>query len=74
MTLSAIRDFLRERGPASVGDIARHFGSDTVMAETMIDEWIRRGMVEKKAADSFSHVCCGKCSAHRSDICHWIGA
>ncbi|MCF8217228.1 MAG: FeoC-like transcriptional regulator [Chlorobium sp.] len=58
---------------ASIGEIARHFGSDQAMIEVMIDEWIRKGKVEKKAQDSFSHACCGKCGTYRSNPYRWIG-
>lgn len=72
MTVSDIRWFLREMGPASISDIARHFGADPHTAETMIDEWIRKGKVEKRVADSFSRACCGKSDSHRADLYAWI--
>lgn len=50
MTLSDIRGFLRERQHASIGEIAGHFGTDPSTMEARIDEWIRKGKVEKKAA------------------------
>lgn len=61
MTLSAMRDFIRERRQVSVKDAARHFGTDPSAVEPLMDYWVSKGNVLRRTGDVFSSACCGKC-------------
>ncbi|MDR1888171.1 MAG: FeoC-like transcriptional regulator [Zoogloeaceae bacterium] len=62
MTPSALRDYLREKGPSSLIDLAAHFGVGVGFVEEVLAYWRRKGNILETVAS------CGKactdCSAN----------
>ena len=48
MILSEVRHYLRQRGQASLDDIALHFDADPMAVRGMLDIWIRKGKAHKQ--------------------------
>ncbi|MEW8626864.1 MAG: FeoC-like transcriptional regulator, partial [Candidatus Thiodiazotropha sp.] len=46
--LSAIRDYLQQRGEASLADISRHLDADADAVRGMLEQWERKGRVERR--------------------------
>lgn len=72
MILSDIRDYLEKRGQASLGDIALHFDSDPAAIQGMLDVWIRKGKVEKRAATASCGSSCQQCDPATTEIYRWV--
>ena len=47
MTLTDIKEFLRENNRVSLGEIAGHFSADKGQIESMLDHWVRKGRLPK---------------------------
>ncbi|CCG09842.1 FeoC-like transcriptional regulator [Pararhodospirillum photometricum] len=61
MILQRLKTTLRTRREASLGDLSREMEAAPEAVETMLDHWIARGQVEKRApACSKSGCSCGK--------------
>jgi len=73
MSLTDIRDYLREEGGASLVEIARHFKAEPTLVESMLDRWILKGRVVAKHRDVFGSACCGKCGGSGHIRYEWIG-
>ncbi|MEJ2529548.1 MAG: FeoC-like transcriptional regulator, partial [Gammaproteobacteria bacterium] len=50
MILSDIKQYLIQRGSASLSDISVHFDADPNAVRGMLEQWIRKGKVSKQAA------------------------
>ncbi len=72
MILSDIRDYLKQRGQASLADIALHFESDPAAVQGMLDIWIRKGKVEKRAATASCGSSCQQCDPAATEIYRWL--
>ncbi|GHU11360.1 hypothetical protein FACS1894185_4470 [Betaproteobacteria bacterium] len=57
MTPSELRSYLRERGQASLMDLAAHFGVGIGLIEALMAYWQRKGRIQESAA------VCGKACA-----------
>ena len=73
MILSDIRNYLRQRGQASLSDIALHFDSDPDAIRGMLDTWVRKGRVVKLDGGS---ACggCNQCDAAANEVYQWVSA
>ena len=71
MILSDIRNYLRERGQASLSDVALHFDSEPDAVRGMLDIWVRKGRLLKLDGGS---ACggCNQCDAAANEIYHWV--
>ena len=70
MILSDIRDYLRERGQASLSDIALHFDSEPDAIRGMLAIWIRKGKVAPLAGPACGG--CNQCDAAASEVYQWV--
>jgi hypothetical protein len=73
MTLTDLKEYVRERGIVSLHEMSLHFSSDASAISAMMENWIRKGKVEKIQMDSGS---CGGCVMCPKDIkvhYQWIG-
>lgn len=70
MILSDIRDYLQERGSASLMDMAHRFDTDPDALRGMLGQWVARGRVvlERSGRDCGG---CGKCEAAQIEIYRW---
>ena len=74
MTPSTVRDYLKERGNASLSDVALHFdaGEDSVRA--VLDLWVAKGKIRPLAAGAACSRAgsCGR-SCKAEEIYEWVG-
>ncbi len=60
MMLGEIRDYLQQRGSASLTDVATHFDISPDTAQFALNYWQRKGKVREQAAACSSGGCGGK--------------
>ena len=68
--LSQIRDYLRERGQASLRELAQRFNSEPEALRGMLDHWIRKGQVSRHTVDA-SCGGCTQCDPAATEIYVW---
>ena len=71
MILSDIRNYLQDRGQSSLSDIALHFDIEPDAARGMLDIWIRKGMLQRRAATSSCGTNCSQCDTAATEIYVW---
>ena len=71
MILSDIKNYLQQRGQASLGDIALHFKSDPDAVRGMLDVWIRKGKVIKQTSTASCGSSCQQCEPATTEIYVW---
>jgi hypothetical protein len=71
MILSDIKNYLQQRGQASLGDIALHFKSDPEAVRGMLDVWIRKGKVIKQSSTASCGSSCQQCDPATTEIYIW---
>jgi putative ferrous iron transport protein C len=74
MILSDIKQYLKQRGSASLSDISIHFDTDPDAVRSMLEQWIRKGKVNKLSAKATCGSSCNKCEQEGSEIYHWVDA
>ncbi len=72
MILFEVRDYLRERGQATLGDIALHLGSDPEAVRGMLEVWVRKGKVERSTLMPACGSGCSKCDVASTEIYRWL--
>ena len=71
MILSELRDYLRERGQASLQDMALHFDTDPDALRGMLEQWIRKGKVSRRSAKASCGDSCSQCDPASVEIYVW---
>lgn len=71
MILADIRDYLRQRGQATLSDIALHFDADPDAVRGMLEIWVRKGKVRKQLATQSCGSSCSQCDPARTEIYSW---
>lgn len=61
MKLGEIRDYIKQRGEASLADVANHFDISKEAAKLALDYWIRKGKIQFGGANCKS-ACSSQCS------------
>ena len=74
MILSRIRDYLAQRGQATLGDIALHFDTDPQAMRGMLDVLVRKGKVQRRSLDPACGSGCSKCDVTVREIYHVTGS
>ena len=74
MILSDIKQYLSQRGSASLTDISTHFDTDPDAMRGMLSQWIRKGRVAKHVAGSSCNSSCNKCDTGPTEIYQWVGS
>lgn len=72
MILSEIKQYLSQRGSASLSDISVHFDTDPNAMRGMLEQWIRKGKVSKHIASESCGSSCNKCDIKSSEIYQWV--
>ena len=72
MILSDIRNYLRERGQASLSDLALHFDSEPDAVRGMLAIWLRKGRVR---SFRLGQSCggCTQCDPAANEVYQWVG-
>lgn len=68
--LHQIRDYLQQRGQASLQDIALHLDADPQAVSGMLAFWQRKGLVSQAPKLSCGDSC-GQCSPESQEIWIW---
>ena len=68
--LGEIRNYLKQRGPASLTEIATRFDVDTEAARLALDYWINKGKIRTIAPPCDSSPCNGCAGAEH--LYQWI--
>jgi hypothetical protein len=73
MILSDIRNYLRERGQASLSDVALHFDSEPDAVRGMLDIWVRKGRLLKLDGGGNCGGC-NQCDPAANEVYQWVGS
>ncbi len=71
MILSDIRDYLQQRGQATLADIALHFDTDPDAVRGMLQVWIQKGKVHRQMATASCGGSCTQCDSASTEIYIW---
>jgi hypothetical protein len=71
MILSDIRAYLRQRGQATLADMALHFDTDPDALRGMLEVWMRKGKVQKRSATASCGSGCDRCDSAATEIYAW---
>lgn len=71
MILSDLRDYLRQHGQATLGDMALHFDTDPQALRGMLEIWVRKGRVEHSTLMPACGSSCNKCDMASTEIYRW---
>lgn len=74
MILSDIRDYLRQRGQATLADIALHFDTDPDALRGMLQVWVEKGKVHRQMATASCGGSCTQCDPASTEIYVWSEA
>lgn len=72
MILSEIRRYLEQRGQASLADIALHFDAEPDAVRGMLDAWIRKGKVIRRASTASCGTACQSCDPASTELYVWV--
>ena len=71
MILSEVRDYVRSRGQASLAEIALHFDADPEAVRGMLEVWVRKGQVARRAATASCGSSCSQCDPASTELYLW---
>jgi len=74
MILSDIRNYLQQRGQASLNDIAMHFDTPPEAVKGMLEIWIKKGRVQRHLANPSCGSSCSQCAPATTEIYEWVGS
>lgn len=72
MILSEIRQYLEQRGQASLADIALHFDAEPDAVRGMLEAWIRKGKVIRRSSTASCGSTCQSCDAASTELYFWV--
>ena len=72
MILSDIKQYLSQRGNATLVDICIHFDTKPEAMRGMLEQWIRKGKVQKHSMDASCGGSCTKCDPESTEIYRWV--
>ncbi|MGD8908845.1 MAG: FeoC-like transcriptional regulator [Chromatiales bacterium] len=73
MILSQVRDYLLERGQATLADLALHFDTEPAAMRGMLDQWVRKGRVERRRVEAACGTSCNRCDPAAMELYVWRG-
>lgn len=71
MILSDIRNYLEQRGQATLGDIALHFDAEPDAVRGMLELWMQKGKVHRQMATASCGDSCSQCDPSATEIYVW---
>ena len=71
MILSELRDHLRQRGQASLLELAQHFDAEPEALRGMLEHWIRKGQVRRHQAGGACGGGCTQCDPASLELYQW---
>jgi putative ferrous iron transport protein C len=71
--LSSIRNYLQQRGEASLADIARYLDADAEAVRGMLQQWERKGRIERRKIKAECGSSCNRCDPLAMELYVWRG-
>ena len=71
MILQQVGDYLKQKGQATLADIALHVDADESAVRGMLERWVRKGLVERRALASGCGSSCDKCAPAATELYVW---
>ena len=71
MILSDIRDYLEEKGEATLSDVALHFDITPDAARGMLEVWMRKGKVSRRSVSASCGSSCNQCDPAATEVYAW---
>jgi putative ferrous iron transport protein C len=71
MILSDIKQYLQERGQATLADLALHFGTEPATVRPMLEVWMRKGKVQRREAGTGCGTSCRRWGVAATEIYCW---
>jgi predicted ArsR family transcriptional regulator len=71
--LSAIRRYLQQRREATLADIARYLDADADAVRGMLEQWERKGRVERRKLKAECGATCNRCDPLTMEVYVWRG-
>ena len=71
MILTSIRDYVRQRGKASLRDISLHVQCDQDAVRGMLEVWTRKQVIKKACVSTGCATGCNKCDESLTEIYVW---
>lgn len=73
MILSDIRNYLSNRGQATLADMALHFDTEPEAMRGMLDRWVSKGKVERRKVEAACGTSCNRCDPAAMELYVWRG-
>jgi hypothetical protein len=74
MILTDIREFFSRQKAASLAELALHFRVDADAMRGMLDQWVRKGKLQKLPQGAKCSGCCeSSCDPEGLEIYEWVG-
>jgi predicted ArsR family transcriptional regulator len=70
--LSRIRDYLSQRGQATLAEIALYVDAEPDAVRGMLQQWIRKGRVEKRKLEVACGTSCNRCDPAATELYVWL--
>ncbi len=74
MILSEVKRYLLEQRQATLADIALHCDAEPDAVRGMLEQWMRKGKVERRMASSDCGLGCNQCDPARVEIYTWLNS
>lgn len=71
MILAEVKDYLEQRGQASLLEIAQHFDAPPNALRGMLAIWLRKNVIHKSVMTSACGSSCSQCDAAATEIYCW---
>jgi len=72
MMLLDIKEHLRTNGSTAVRDLALKFNITQEKAKSMLEHWVKKGLIRKQAPGSLCQSGCRSCEPSTIEIYEWI--
>ena len=72
MILTELKRYLLQRGQASLQDIAVHCDAEPDAVRGMLEQWIRKGRVERRLLSDSCSTGCDKCDPNGVEFYRWV--
>ncbi len=70
--LAAVRDYLSQRGQATLAEVAAHFRVSPDVARQMLQVWERKGQARSRKANSACGTSCSQCDPATIEVWEWL--
>ncbi|MCU7807173.1 MAG: FeoC-like transcriptional regulator [Candidatus Thiodiazotropha sp. (ex Semelilucina semeliformis)] len=71
MMLTDIRNYLSERGQATLAEIALHIDADPDAVRGMLQQWMRKGRIEQRKVEAACGSRCNRCDPTSTELYIW---